>query len=156
MTSLADFQSFAQNVMGVSPTVLPLTSPAYLVAYDLAAFTVNNNLNCIQPTTPLVGVRGLYEIAFNNLAGHYLILFAQDSPTNPNPTYWADLRNSLGLNSFTAGVIIQASDQGTAASIQIADWVKNLSIDELECLKTPYGRMYLSIAQKAGTVWGIS
>jgi len=93
-----------------------------------------------------------------NLGGDNLVNFAQDNSAlaPPNNTYFTDLRAKLKINNFVAGVVENASDQGTAMSALVPDFFKQLSLSNLQNLKTPWGLTYLSFAQRQGTLWGIS
>jgi len=149
--TLAGFILFIQNVMGITTTNLSPTAPVIAFAYNLAYNTVNAALAGVpnnDPTQPTI-----YATAIYNLAGDYLINFAQDTPP---ATYFADLRTGFGLNSFTAGVISSTSDESTSESMTTPKAFDELTIGNLQNLKTPYGRMYLSIAQSYGTLWGLS
>ena len=87
-------------------------------------------------------------------------------PTNPgantapglmNLAFFAGLRQQFNLLSFTPGVVTTAGDLGTSASLTVPDAFKSLTMQDLDLLKTPWGRYYLFYAQKAGpTVVGVS
>jgi len=229
--SLGGFQTFAQNVMGISPNYLPLDSPYYNWAYDQAQNIVNTDLGCLPAQR---GAWSLYAQAVYNLAGHSLIEFAIDqswpvttaswtaflatlttavpntisvgdriaisgvSPlgysqpaapsrgyfqvnsvvdsthfnyaVSPNPgtailgpnaavsmTYFTQARLGFKLASFFPGVVGSAGDQGTSVGVDNPDFMRGLTLYDLQLLKTPFGRAYLAIAQKAGAaVWGIN
>ena len=118
--------------------------------------------NPIQPTPPtplLYQTMSIYSIAVYNLGGHVLCEIAVDDPNLPPPfnTFWADLRQRLGMNSMSLGLITSASDQGTSAGQQIPSQIMDMTLMGLSLLKTPWGRMYLMIAGQWGAPpWGIS
>lgn len=140
----AGFVAFVRGQMGIGPSVLPDDSNYLVWAYDVALAIVNRALAAVPP---------IYMLAIYNLAGDNLINYAQDTPPS---TYFADLRKTWGINSFVAGVITSSSDEGTSESLTVPDAFKNLTIADLQNLKTPYGRTYLGFAQRYGTLWGIS
>jgi hypothetical protein len=71
--------------------------------------------------------------------------------------YFAKLRKDLKLNTFVPGVVSSTSDLSTSVGLDNPDFFKNLTLDQLQLLKTPYGQRYLAIAQKYGpTVWGLT
>jgi hypothetical protein len=138
------------NIMGVPSDVLPSTSPYICTSYEYATEMVNYLLDIASPI--------LYVQAIYNLAGDFLCNMAQDISTLPPPdnTYWTNLRTTLGTNSFVPGIINAANDQDTSAALMTPLNLQNLTLGDLQNLKTPWGRMYLSIAQSVGTLWGLS
>jgi hypothetical protein len=149
--TLAGFIDFIRGVMGIDPLLLPDNSPAIEWAYANALMIVN-------PTLGLVGVKSpiettLYIEAVYNLGGDNIINYA---PDQPGRTYFADLRRSMNITSFAAGLVQSASDSGTSDSLAVPDALKNLTISQLQNMKTPWGRRYLAIAQTYGTMWGVA
>ena len=154
--SLAGFQEWTRIVMGVPVSVLPDDSPITPVAYQVALDIVNEQLQCL-------GNGQIYTLAVYNLGGDNLINYAQDQtspPPSPPPanaaTYWTDLRAAFHIGAFVAGVISGSADQGTSQTILNPDFMKGLTMANLQQLKTPYGRQYLAFAQDVGTLWGLS
>jgi hypothetical protein len=149
--TLAGFIDFIRGVMGIDPLLLPDNSPAIEWAYANALMIVN-------PTLGLVGVKSpiettLYIEAVYNLGGDNIINYA---PDQPGRTYFAELRRSMNITSFAAGLVQSASDSGTSDSLAVPDSLKNLTISQLQNMKTPWGRRYLAIAQTYGTMWGVA
>ena len=137
--------------MGIDPLYLP--DDNYSIEWAYA-----NSLMIVNPTLSLVGVREpimttLYVEAVYNLGGDNLINYA---PDQPGRTYFADLRRSMNITSFAAGLVQSASDSGTSDSLAVPDALKNLTISQLQNMKTPWGRRYLAIAQTYGTMWGVA
>lgn len=152
--TLAGFLAFISGVMGISTAQLPSNAPIIPFVYNLAVNTVNpalalmSNADTTQPT--------LYATAIYNLAGDLLIQLAPDQTGPPPSTYFAGLRTNFGCNSFVGGVINSTSDNSTSEGMELPEFVKGLTIGQLQNLKTPYGRAYLAIAQGYGTLWGLS
>ena len=148
--TIEGFVNWIQNIMGVPVAALPVDSPYITLAYNISASTVNLYLGCVSGL--------LYTQAVYALGGDILCNIVQDDPNAPPPynTYWADLRASLGVNNFTPGMINAANDEDTSAAILTPASLQNLTLADLQNLKTPWGRMYLSIAQSVGTLWGLS
>jgi len=144
--TLTGFQTFITEIMGIPATSLPPTSPVIGFAFAVALETV---LVIIQTVSPLS-----YNTAVYNLAADLLINYAPD--TLETPTYFSGLREKFKIGNFSAGVITNASDEATSAGIEVIEGMKNLTLDQLQNLKTPYGRNYLGIAMKYGTGWGMS
>jgi hypothetical protein len=168
---------FLRGVMGIPSSVIPDDSPAITVAFNIALGIVNTDLALVgacyvpfsaQPPNP----SPFYTLAVYNLAGDRLVNFAPD-PTPPvyypgAPPYVADdlgnqipymayLRQQYHLAEFTPGAVASTSDEGTSGSLLNPEVLKTLSIADLQTIKTPWGRQYLSLAQSAGYgPWGLS
>lgn len=150
--TLAGFQDFITNVMGINSTVLPTSSVIIPAVYNLAINTVNQALQCIDNANPAQAT--IYAFAVYNLAGDFLVNYAQDQV---GQTFFSDLRKSLGLNSAVLGIINSTSDVSTSQGMIVPEWASNLTFANLQSLKTPWGRNYLGFAQSYGsTIWGIS
>lgn len=149
--TLAGFLSFLRASVAISTTVLPDNSDFIPLAFNYAENVTLSQLKempNVNATLP-----SIYATAVYNLATHILIETAQDQT---GQTYFADARRAFGLNDAFGGLVNSASDQGTSASAVIPDWVQNMTLDEFSLIKTPYGRVYMRIAQKAHAHWGLS
>ncbi|GGA00433.1 hypothetical protein [Dyella caseinilytica] len=74
-----------------------------------------------------------------------------------NMLFFASARKAFELNQLVAGPVQSTGDQGTDTTLAVADFWKTLTLEDLDLIKTKWGRAYLSYAQKAGpTVVGIS
>src|SRR6185437_2473114 len=112
----------------------------------IAIATVNETLSCVAPL--------LYTKAVYNLALDRLINFGVDVE---GQTWLQDLRTDFGVLSIESGVVAAASDQGTSGSMLVPDQFRTFTLDDLQLMKTPFGRQYLSIAQNYGsTLFGVS
>jgi hypothetical protein len=146
--SLAGFTSWVYNVMGVPETALPSDSQSLTFAYCFAIAVVNQALRCVPGP--------LYLAAVYNLGGDNLINYAQDTDSTTPKGFWADLRLQFKITPFVAGVISSTSDQSTAESLEVIEAAKGFLLSDLQNLKTPYGRAYLAIAMKFGSLWGLT
>ena len=82
---------------------------------------------------------------------------AATSPGMFNMSFFWQARQSLSLNSLVAGPVQSTGDQGTNTTLVVPDFFKTLTFEDLDLIKTPWGRRYLAYAQKAGpTVVGVS
>lgn len=149
------FDAFVREEMGINSTVLPDNSKYLIWAYHQSRALVNRQIQLVSPL--------MYLIAVNNLGGDILVNIAQDVPdappvagSKPPAPFFAYTRRQLNLNSFVTGVITSTSDQGTSESMEVPDFVKNLTIADLQNLKTIWGRNYIGIAQSVGSDWGLS
>ena len=141
----AGFNTWVYSTMGVTTAQLPTNSSALVYAFTVAQAIVNPGMNIVNPT--------IYALAVYNLGGDNLVNWAQDQL---GQNFWSGLRQSFGIGNFTGGVVSSAGDEGTSSSLEIVESLKNLTIGQLQNLKTPYGRQYLAFAMSAGTDWGVS
>ncbi len=142
--TLAGFQAWVRGTMGVPTSALPDGSPYFQYAYCVASAVVSRQL-CVVPL--------IYQLAVYNLGGSNLVNWAQDVAPS---TYWADLRTSLKLADFVAGVVQSSSDEGTSVGLTVPEQMQNFTVANLQQLKDPWGRTYLGFAQSVGSLWGIS
>lgn len=142
----AGFLAWVRTRMGVPVDALPDDSIFITYAFDVAMAVCNPALAAVPP---------IYMLAVYNLGGDNLINFAPDIPPS---TYWEDLRGKDGYNvyAFQPGVVTSAGDQGTSTSLLNPEFMKELTLANLQNLKTPYGRQYLAFAQSYGPLWGLS
>ena len=145
------FQWFVTNMMQVPSGSMPDVSMMQ-IAYDEAINLAYWPLADIpsQPTSPTI-----YAFAVYNLGCALLLEFAMDDPATGS-TFWDDLRTKLGINSMMVGLITAAHDQGTGEQTYIPDAIKNMTLMDLQLLKSPWGRKYLMIAGEWGYVWGLT
>jgi hypothetical protein len=142
----------ALSTQGTSETISAYNSQI-VMTYQIARDLVNTDIACASP--------GQYVLAIYNLAADRLFNFAMDIP---NQTYFSDLQGpgspgkpGFNLDSFTPGVLSAAYDNGTGTNVLNPEQMKLFTLQDLQTLKTPYGRIYMSIAQKYGvTIWGLS
>lgn len=64
--------------------------------------------------------------------------------------FFSNARDQFDLMSLTAGVVSGATDQGTSDTLVVPDFFKNLTMDDLSLLLTPWGRAYQGWAQAFG------
>jgi len=148
--------------MGISTTVLPDASSVITMAFNVAIAIVNINLQII-PVGPQPGDT-IYSLAVYNLAGSNLLNYAQDLPGaavvpgsgDPGLPYFEYTRQKYNINGFVSGVVQSSSDEGTSVSMVVQEAAQTFTLQDLQQLKDPYGRRFLSFAQQAGTLWGIN
>lgn len=169
--TLAGFQSFVQNTMGISTSILPTNSPVIPMAFAVALAIVNPALRCVPiPQQDAAGASlnsgglTIYALAVYNLAGSNLLAYAQDQNgappvpgSNPPTPFFAWTRKQFNINGFISGVVQSSSDEGTSVSLVVQEAAKNFTLANLQQLKDPYGRQYLAFAQSYGpTTVGMS
>lgn len=145
MPTLAGFILFIRGVMGITTAQLPDNSTYITDAYTLAQEIVSPDIGLVSPVS--------FKLATYNLGGDYLINY---TPDQSGQTVFADARKKYNTYGFVGGVIQSTGDEGTSESMAMADFIKNLSMSDLQNLKTPYGRTYMAIAMRFGSLWGIS
>lgn len=144
--TLIGYTAFLRDPVGIPTIALPDGAPAIAFSLAISEAIVSQWLECID--------QDIYTLAVYNLATDRLLNFAQDQA---GQTFFVDIRKQMGLNSFVSGVIQSSFDQGTGESLVVPDFFKSLTLMDLQNLKTPYGRQYLSFAQMLGFgVWGLS
>lgn len=145
----------ASNAGSTLTWTSPLTNPvepgdSYLVASQWLFTTLAVSLSTVNEL--LVG-SPLYVLAIYNLAADRLLNYANDVP---NQSYFRDARKDLRLATVSVGVPSAASDQGTATGILNPEFMKTMTLADLQTLRTPWGREYMGIALSVGTLWGLS
>jgi hypothetical protein len=140
-----DYLIFLRQMVGIPVDFMPDDSPWIDLSYEIAEAKVNPWLGVAPP---------IYVVAFYNYAADRLVNMALDMP---GKTYFSDLRKQLGLNTASPGIIQSSSDQGTSQSFMIPKWMNDMTLTNLQMLKTPWGRTYLGYAQEYGpTIWGLT
>ncbi len=141
----AGFTAWIRSDMQISTSVLPDNAVWITYAYNIS---LEINDPCYALVSPLI-----YMLMVYNLGGDNLVNYAQDTPPS---TFFTNLRATMKIGNFVAGVITSASDNGTSESIEAPDFMKQFTLANLQNLKTPWGRTYLQFAQRSGTIWGLT
>lgn len=136
--NLADFTTYCQD-QGVTTEALPANSPFFQYAFNSAMDKV------LIPPDDMPAIE--YVLAVYNWGLHWLLKIA---PDQTGSTYFATIRQAYKLLSFTGGVVVNAGDQGTNASLAEPEFLKGLTISALDLLKTPWGQMALDYQQQYG------
>jgi hypothetical protein len=89
----------------------------------------------------------LYVTAVYNYGMHKLLKIAQDQP---GQVFFATQRQTFNLLSFRAGPVAASADQATSNTLLTPDFLKGLTIGDLDLLLTPWGREYLDYSQMYG------
>ena len=143
--TLAGFSAWVYSSMGITTSQLPTNSPWIGYAYAVSIDIVNPFINRISPLQ--------YTLAVYNLGGDRLINFA---PDEPDSTFFADTRAAMNLTVFVPGTVASTADVSTSVGMLNTEAMKTFTLANLQSLKTPWGRVYLGIAQDSGTLWGIA
>jgi hypothetical protein len=143
--TLEGYLEFLRNIVGLTTTVLPNNSYYIEWSYRMSVNLVWDVLRNI-PSPP---DQFLYEQAVYNLGADFLLGNAVDVS---GQDFFAKYQQKYNLRAFVGGVIESASDETTSSSMVVPEAFNNLTIQNLQSLKTPYGRMYLSIVQSLGSL----
>jgi hypothetical protein len=149
--TLAGFNTFIRGVMAIDPLYLPDNAPIIGYAYNAAAALVNPML--AQAGCPPGSQWSIYAMAVYNLGGSNLIHYAQDQDGR---VYFAEQRKSFRIDKFSPGVVASTSDEGTSVSLLNPEFMKTMTLQNLQAIKDPWGRAYLGFAQSFGPMWGFS
>lgn len=141
--NLADFLTFLATSVQIPVEALPSNSPWPGYAFNQALALT------IPPGALIPGV--IYSLAVYNGATH--ILFAI-TPDQPGQNYFQNARGTgtggYGLISPTTGLVSSSSDQNTSQTLAEPVWASQLTVDQLDFYKTPWGRAFLAWNQKYG------
>jgi len=143
--TLIGYNDFLRNIVGINTAVLPVNTPVIEWSYNMAINLCSDILTVI-PNSPS---QFLYTTAVYNLATDTLLTFAQDQP---GLEFFQKYQQQYQLRAFVPGVVQTASDESTSTGMLVPDAFKGLTIQNLQNLKTPYGREYLAIAQSIGSL----
>lgn len=95
-----------------------------------------------------------YVMAVYNYGMHKLLKVGQDQT---GQTFFADQRKAFNLLSFKAGPVGASADQATSQTLVTPDFLKGLTMGDLDLLLTPWGREYLDYSQAYGpSIVGVS
>ncbi|WP_271790668.1 hypothetical protein [Commensalibacter communis] len=99
----------------------------------------------------------LYEQVIYNYALHVYITLCFDSGFD-NFIDQEKLKKMgiLSNSNWRNGVIQSTYDNGTGVSFVTPDFYKNMSLNDFDLLRTPFGRFVEGILQQLGSVWGLT
>lgn len=143
--NVTDLTTFLRTFAGVPVTALPDGSP--FIDWSLS-YAQEVTLQALMQ----VGV-DYYLFAVYLLATSFLVNWC---PDQTGQTYFADLQKKYNLNGFTGGVVQSSADQSTSQTMLTPQFLSGLTVQQLQALKDPYGRQWLSMQQGLGNIWGMS
>jgi hypothetical protein len=138
----------------VSPAPTAAVSAPSAAAYSPYlqwAFTMASDITLVPPSCmPPI----LYVTAVYNYGMHKLLKIGQDIS---GQTFFTTQRAAFNLMSFKAGPVGASADQSTSQTLVTPDFLKGLTMGDLDLLLTPWGREYLDYSQQYGpTIVGVS
>lgn len=140
-----DFISMLRTEVGLTAVDIPDDS-VYITR--ALAWSVHWVVQVLAQVDISIYLRAVYCLAADRLINYGI-------DTAGNCTF-ATLRKNFSIYSFQPGVISSSSDESSSQSFQVSEAFNTLSIPDLQNLKTPWGREYLSYAQQAAPIWGLS
>ena len=140
-----DLYTFLTTVAGVPPSALPSNSTYIPWALSYAEEKTLMVLYAVG--------QDYYCFAVYCLATSFLINWC---PDQPGQTYFSDLRKTWDLTGFIGGTVQSSADQSTSESLLAPDFLKGLTLGQLQALRDPYGRQWLAMQADNGPIWGIS
>jgi hypothetical protein len=150
-TYIASWTGSAGTVLPVPTTAVEAASAAAWSPYLAWAFTGALGVTLIPPSDMLPI---LYVMAVYNYGMHRLLKIGQDQP---GQMFFSDQRANFKLLSFKAGPVGASADQATSQTLVTPDFLKGLTMGDLDLLLTPWGRDYLDYSQQYGpNIVGVS
>lgn len=143
----ADFTCMLRDEIGIPISSLTPANRFVIMSLAYAEKWVYKRLAAVD--------LGIYLRAVYCLATDRMVNIAQDPPSGAS-TVFHDLRSQFSIYSFTSGVISGSSDESTAQSFAVATSLNDLTLADLQNMKTPWGREYLGYAQQGYPIWGLS
>lgn len=143
--NVTDLYTFLTTVAGVPTAALPSNSAYLPWALSYAEEKTLLVLYAIG--------QDYYCFAVYCLATSFLLNWC---PDQANQTFFADARKNMGLNGFVGGTVQSSADQSTSESLLSPEFLKGIQLSDLQQLKDPYGRQFLSMQQSLGNIWGLS
>jgi hypothetical protein len=140
-----DLYSFMTTIAGVPESALPSTSPYLAWALSYAEEQTMLILYAVG--------QDYYCFAVYLLATSFLINWC---PDQSGQTFFQGLRASWNITGFVGGTVQSTADELTSESLLAPDFLKGLTLANLQQLKDPYGRQWLAMQQDNGPIWGIS
>jgi hypothetical protein len=116
--------------------------------YEISLTIAINLVNC-----QLQVDFNIYVLCVYNLAADRLVNFGMDVR---GQTFFKDLRTELNILSQSSGIVSSTFDNGSGMSYLNPDFMKNLTLMDIQSLKSPWGRAYIGYAQSVGSNWGAS
>lgn len=141
----AGYLAFLRDVVRIPEEALPDDDPVIEFSYNYA---INTTLDLMKyiPQTP---DEFLYSTAIYNLATHILMVWAHDQPGSD---FFQKIQKQYQLHSLVAGAVKMAKDESTSTELKVPSFFNNITFSVLDYMKTPWGRMYLEIAQSIGSL----
>lgn len=143
--NLTDFTAFCRSYAGIDATVMPDADPGFQRALSISLGMVPLELNCLDPF--------IYSDCVYCWGVSVILQFQQDQP---GQVYFDTLRTQYGTYNLVPGVITSDADEATSTTLTTGKGLQNLTLEDLQRIKDPYGRQAIAYLQSLGTLWGLS
>jgi hypothetical protein len=143
--NVTDLTTFIQTIAGIPTSALPVGSAYIPWALSYAEEKTLLVLNAVG--------QDYYCFAVYLLATSFLINWC---PDQPGQVYFQGLRKQWDITGFVGGTIQAPADESTSESLLAPDFLKGLTLGQLQALRDPYGRQWLAMQQDLGPIWGLS
>jgi hypothetical protein len=150
-TYIASWASSTGTVTPIPTSAVEAATAAAYSPYLQWALTMAEGVTLLPPSCmpPIMYVTAVY-----NYGMHRLLKIGQDQP---GQMFFSDQRANFKLLSFKAGPVGASADQATSQTLVTPDFLKGLTIGDLDLLLTPWGRDYLDYSQMYGpSIVGVS
>lgn len=143
--TLAGFEAYCRTPAGITTTVMPVNDPGFALWYAIALEWIPCELQQVSPL--------LYTYTVYNWGVSVLLQFQQDQD---GQTYFTDKRAAFGVYNLVAGVISATADEATSTALTVGQGMSNLTLEDLQRIKDPYGRQAIATLMEMGTLWGLT
>jgi hypothetical protein len=143
--TLAGFEAYCRTPVGIPTSAMPVNDPGFAIWFAIALEWVPLGLNCIGQTT--------YTYTVYNWGVSVLLQFQQDQA---NQTFFADKRAAFGVYNLVPGAVSATADEATSTTLTLGKAMSNLSLEDLQRVKDPYGRQAIAVLMEFGPLWGLS
>lgn len=147
--NLVDYTAWIYDVVGISPSYLPSDSP-------FLGWALGRARDIVLCVNAGIAARE-YVLAVYNCATHVQLKITPDQVVNGVAyEYFLGKRQEFQLLHPLVGLVASSSDESTSVTNAVPDALKQLSLVDLDFMKTPWGREYLMWAEDFGGIWGLS
>lgn len=143
--TLAGFEAYCRDPAGIDTTVMPPSDPGFALWFAIALEWIPCQLQQVSPL--------LYTYCVYDWGVSVLLQFQQDQA---GQDYFTKLRADYGVYNLVAGVISATADEGTSTSLTVGRSLSDLSLQDLQRVKDPYGRNAIATLMSLGPLWGLT
>lgn len=143
--TLAGFEAYCRDPAGINTTVMPVNDPGFALWYAIALEWIPLELCQISPL--------LYTYCVYDWGVSVTLQFQQDQA---GQTFFRDMRNDFGVYNLVAGAISADADEATSVTMTLGKSMSNLSLQDLQRVKDPFGRNAIATLMSLGSLWGLT
>lgn len=143
--TIAGFEAYCRNPVGITDVVMPVDDPGFALWFAIALEWIPLQLRTVSPT--------LYTYCVYDWGVSVLLQFQQDQA---GQAYFKDMRKDFGVYNLVAGAISADADESTSVTLTLGKSMSDLSLQDLQRVKDPYGRNAIATLMSLGSLWGLS